>query len=139
MALLALNWRVWLVIALLFLFGLARRLYKQWRQRVAADRGPVPPLPARLRNGKGHTWVVFSTPLCATCGPLADELAAADPDGHVVRVDATRETELSRAYRIRSAPTVLLADSRGRVRERFVGAGAVREHLATLAGRSASG
>jgi hypothetical protein len=135
----AVNWRVWVVIGLVFLFALARRLYKQWRDRLAADQGAVPPLPQRLRNGKGRTWVVFGTPLCASCGPLAEELSQADPGGHVVRVDATRETELASAYRIRSAPTVLLADGRGRVQGRFVGAGAVREHLATVAGRAASG
>ena len=38
MVFLALNWRVWLVIGLLFLYGLARRMFRQWRRRRLAGR-----------------------------------------------------------------------------------------------------
>jgi hypothetical protein len=33
MVFLAVNWRVWAILGLLFLFGLLRRLYRSWRAR----------------------------------------------------------------------------------------------------------
>jgi hypothetical protein len=38
MVFLALNWRVWLIIGLVFLYGLGRRMFRQWRRRRAAAR-----------------------------------------------------------------------------------------------------
>jgi thioredoxin-like negative regulator of GroEL len=52
-------------------------------------------------------------------------LREADPDARVVRVDASREPLLADAFRIRSAPTVVLADAEGKVQLRLVGADAV--------------
>jgi thioredoxin-like negative regulator of GroEL len=43
----------------------------------------------------------------------------------VVTVDATRRPELAGAFRIRSAPTALLADAAGAVLTRLVGPEAV--------------
>ena len=121
---LAVGWRVWVVILLLFAFALARRLYRQWRLRIAADRGSLPLVPQQLLEGQ-RTWVVFTTPTCASCGPVTDRLREADPDAHVVTVDATKEPGLAADFRIRSAPTVLLADREGRVQRRYVGAPAL--------------
>jgi thioredoxin-related protein len=44
-------------------------------------------------------------------------------------VDATREPHLADAFRVRTAPTIVLADAAGRVRQRLVGAEAVRQTL----------
>ncbi len=38
MVILAVNWRVWAVLALLFVYALARRLFRSWRKRRAARR-----------------------------------------------------------------------------------------------------
>ena len=40
MVFLALNWRVWLVIGLVFLYGLGRRTFRQWRERRRLARRP---------------------------------------------------------------------------------------------------
>ena len=86
-------------------------------------------LPLHLVDGADRTWVVFTTPYCASCGPVTDRLRADDPAARVVTVDATREPALADAFRIRSAPTVLLADGDGEVQARLVGATAVEGYL----------
>jgi hypothetical protein len=121
--------RVAIVLAILFTLILARRLYRQWRARVAGDQRPVPRLPAALLDGAERTWVVFTTPMCASCGPVVERLQSADPDAHVITVDATREIPLADAFRVRSAPTVLLADGAGEVQARLVGAAAVDRYV----------
>lgn len=86
-------------------------------------------LPSHLVDGAERTWVVFTTPYCATCGPVTDRLRADDPAARVVTVDATREPALADAFRIRSAPTVLLAGADGEVLARLVGATAVESYF----------
>jgi Thioredoxin len=115
------------VLVLLFAVALAARLYRQWRTGLQDARPDHPTVPESLRAGAERTWVVFTSPYCATCGPVADRLEASDPQARVVRVDATREPHLASAFSVRSAPTVLLADGEGRVRARLVGAEAVEE------------
>lgn len=103
-----------------------------WRRRQEAlQRGPAehPPLPEALRAGAERTWVVFTSPYCASCGPAADRLRAADPGARVVTVDASRDRDLARAFRVRAAPTLLLADGDGRVRARLVGVEALDRWL----------
>lgn len=119
--------RIVVVITLLFLFALAKRAYRQWRARVAADRRPAPRLPRELLAGD-RNWVVFTTPFCASCGPVTEQLRRFDPDARVVTIDATREPHLAKAFRILTAPTALLADARGEVRARLVGAEAVADY-----------
>lgn len=124
--------RLLIVAALLVAFAAGRIAYDRRRRSIARDDAPVPRLPARLVDGEA-TWVVFTTPYCASCGPVVERLQGHGP---VVTVDATREPDLADAFRIRSAPTVLLADAAGEVQGRFVGAAAVDAYFQT--GRSAS-
>jgi hypothetical protein len=118
-------------IATLLVIGLlaGRALYLRWRASLHRDIGPTPPLPGRIVDGADRTWVVFTTPYCATCGPVTAQLGDRDPSARVVTVDATLETELADALRIRSAPTAVLADSSGEVQVRLVGAEAVRDYF----------
>jgi hypothetical protein len=121
--------RAIVVLVLLFAVALAARLYKQWRMGLQTDQPDHPTVPETLRAGAERTWVVFTSPFCATCGPVADRLQASDPGARVVKVDATREPHLADAFSVRSAPTVLLADRDGRVQARLVGAEAVESYV----------
>ena len=120
--------RALIVVGLLFGVALARRLYAQWRHRVHAEQPAHPLVPPALLDGAERTWVVFTTPWCATCGPLEERIRRADPGARVVEVDAARERFLAEAFSVRTAPTVLLADGEGRVKVRLVGPSAV-EHF----------
>jgi hypothetical protein len=117
------------VLVLLFAVALAARLYRQWRMELQTARPEHPTVPESLRAGAERTWVVFTSPYCATCGPVADRLEASDPGARVVKVDATREPHLADAFSVRSAPTVLLADRNGQVQARLVGAEAVEDYV----------
>ena len=119
--------RAIVVLALLFAVALVTRLYRQWREGVRTDRPEHPAVPASVLAGAERTWVLFTTPYCATCGPVEARLRALDPGARVVKVDATREPHLADAFSIRSAPTALLADAAGQVQERLVGADSVEE------------
>jgi hypothetical protein len=125
-----------LLIVGLIVIGLvvSKRMYLQWQARL--QRVPAATerrVPANLIAGADRTRVVFTTPYCATCGPVKDSLQADDPEARVVTVDATREPHLADAFEVRSAPTVLLADGDGAVRARLVGPQAVRDYLARTA------
>jgi len=117
-----------LAVVLLLAFGvlLVVRLYRSWRGGLVTEHPDHPLVPTALRGDAARTWVVFTTPYCASCGPVEASLRAHDPGARVVRVDATREPVLADAFRIRSAPTAVLADADGRVTERLVGAEAVQ-------------
>ena len=119
--------RALVVVAVLLAVALVTRLYRSRRAALAAEQPNHPLVPASLLGGAERTWVLFTTPYCATCGPVEDHLRAADPDARVVRVDATREPDLAHAFRVRTAPTIVLADAAGRVQQRLVGAEAVRQ------------
>ena len=120
------------VIVAAIVLGLivGRRMYVQWQARL--QRTPAsssPRVPSELLGDGDRTWVVFTTPFCASCGPVKEQLAAQDPSSEIVTVDATREPHLADAFSVRSAPTVLLADRAGTVQARLVGAPAVRDYL----------
>lgn len=118
-----------IVAAIVVMMVVGRRIYLQ---RVAAHQKAtprVPRVPAELLAGAQRTWVVFTTPYCASCGPVKEQLAADDPMARIVTIDATREPHLAGAFAVRSAPTVLLADAAGEVKARLVGAPAVRSYL----------
>ena len=122
--------RAIVVVAIIFAIALAGRLYRSWRGRVQSEQPAHPLVPASLLAGAARTWVLFTSPYCATCGPVEARLRASDPEARVVKVDATREPRLADAFSIRSAPTVLLADGAGNVTARLVGAEAVTEYVA---------
>jgi hypothetical protein len=113
--------RVFLVVAILFLLLLVPSIYRQRRQAATRPRRPLPPVPARLLAGAERTWVVFTTPYCASVGLVEAQLRAHDPGARLVEIDATLEPYLARAFDVRRAPTVLLADATGRVQARLVG------------------
>jgi hypothetical protein len=107
----------------------AKRMYVQRQARLQQPVATSRPVPPELLGDGDRTWVVFTTPYCASCGPVKEQLAAQDPSAHIATVDATREPRLADAFAVRSAPTVLLADADGAVRARLVGAPAVRDYL----------
>jgi Thioredoxin len=121
--------RALVVVVFLLAVALATRLYRSRRVALVAERPQHPLVPASLLDGADRTWVLFTTPYCATCGPVEEHLRAADPGARVVRVDATREPHLADAFRVRTAPTIVLADAAGRVQQRLVGAEAIRQAL----------
>lgn len=121
--------RVVVVVAVLAALLVAHLAYRAWQRRLAADDAPVPRLPGRIVDGAERTWVVFTTPYCASCGPVTERLRADDPHARVVTVDATVEQDLADAFRVRTAPTVLLADHAGDVHARLVGAAAVHGYF----------
>lgn len=116
------------------LVALTTLRYRRARAGMDSDRHGDPRVPAALLDGADRTWVLFTTRYCASCGPIEERLRAADPAARVVRVDATREPGLAGAFAIRSAPTVLLADARGRVAARLVGAAAVDRYVTATQG-----
>ncbi len=105
--------RVAVVACLVALFVLARMLHARHRRALQLPAEPGTRLPARLLGPARRTWLVFTTPYCASCGPVARRLEEIDPEASVVTVDATREPELARALSVRSAPTAVLADGDG--------------------------
>ena len=121
--------RAAVVVAIVFAIALAGRLYRSWRGRLQSEQPAHPLVPASLLAGAARTWVLFTSPYCATCGPVEARLRASDPGARVVKVDATREPHLAEAFSVRSAPTVLLADGAGNVTARLVGADAVDSYV----------
>ena len=115
-----------IVIGILIGCVIARRMYRQRLQRLHDDNAPAPRLPNEIVAGSDRTWVVFTTKYCAQCGPIEQLLRRTQPDDRVVTIDAAREPLLAKAQRIKSAPTVLLANDRGHVEQRLVGSEAVR-------------
>ena len=121
--------RAVIVVVILLAVALAGRLYRAWRARLQDEKPVHPLIPTSLRAGAHRTWVIFTSPYCATCGPVEARLRASDPGARVVKVDATREPDLADAFSIRSAPTALLADGDGNVTARLVGAAAVDNYV----------
>lgn len=126
--------RLLVVAALVAAFAVAPVLHRRRLRRLGEHPAGAAPLPERLVAGSARTWVLFTTPWCATCGPVEERLRAHDPEARIVTVDATEERELAGALGVRSAPTALLADDLGRVRTRLVGPEAVDRYVLTSAG-----
>jgi hypothetical protein len=80
-----------------------------------------PALPDDLRGERPATWVIFTTPYCASCNAVQAQLEAAFPHHEVRKVDATERTDLADAYEVRRAPTTIVADAAGTIVERLVG------------------
>lgn len=116
------------VVALAFAARVALQRRRRWS---GAEALPGARFPGWVTNGAARTWVVFTTPYCASCGPIVEHLEGADPGARVVTVDASRHTALARDFAVRRAPTVFEADGRGRPVRRFSGADAVRQAVPT--------
>jgi hypothetical protein len=121
--------RLLVVAALVAVIAAAPGWYRRRQARVRRGPETHPAVPAHLLDGADRTWLLFTTPWCATCGPVEEQLRASDPEARVVKVDATRQPDLAGTFSVRTAPTALLADEKGRVRARLVGPEAVTEYL----------
>lgn len=124
--------KILIVAAVVVVLVIGRRWYLGWKTGLQREHRPHPRVPGSLLAGAERTWLVFTSPYCAACGPVQEHLAGADPGSRLVTVDVTREPHLAGAFHVRSAPTVLLADAAGEVQARLVGAQAVRDYLATV-------
>ena len=107
-------------------FALRIALHRRRRWSGAAAL-PGARFPFRLIQGAERTWVVFTSPYCASCGPVLDHLGTVDPTARVVTVDASQELGLARDFAVRRAPTVFEADDRGQPVRRLDGVDAVRQ------------
>ena len=126
--------RLVVVALLLAAFAVAPALHRRRLGRMQDHPADATTsLPGHLVEGAARTWVLFTTPWCATCGPVEARLRAHDPEARFVTVDATEQRDLAGALGVRRAPTVLLADDRGRVQARLVGPEAVDRYVVTSA------
>ncbi|OWY63346.1 hypothetical protein B7486_53615 [cyanobacterium TDX16] len=94
----------------------------RWQQGGVAAGGVVP---AGLVPAGQTSWLVLTTPWCASCGPVVERLEA-DGELPVVVVDVAERPDVSRALDLRQAPTVLRVGPEGEVLERRNGAAPVR-------------
>lgn len=69
------------------------------------------------------SWLVLTTPWCASCGPVVERLEA-QGELPVVVLDVAERPDVSRALDLRQAPTVLRVGPDGEVLERRTGASA---------------
>ncbi len=126
-------------LAIVVILGIAVAvLALRYRRGLAADaalgganEGTCwPEVPAvHLAAGAPCTWLIFSTPWCASCEHVERILAEAFPHHAVRTIDATVELDLGDRYEVKRAPTTLLADHDGNVLERLVGPEAVHEFV----------
>ena len=122
--------RLLIVLAVVAVVVAARPALAALRQR--DDRAPLPDdrLAEFAVRGVDRTWLVFTTPFCASCGPVMDELRATFPGDAVVGLDAVEHGELIQALGVRRSPTVFEVDASGRVLDRLIGAEAARSRMA---------
>jgi thiol-disulfide isomerase/thioredoxin len=107
------------------------------RRSIERDRGrdgDWPALPERLR-GAGPTWVIFTTPYCASCRPLHDAISRAHPGDTVIDLDVSDEPDVAASYAVQRAPTTVRAAGDGRIVARLAGADAVTDLLHAEAAR----
>ena len=121
--------RVLAVLAVLTVIGAARPLLARALRRDKAAALPGARLGGFAVPGADRTWVVFTTPYCATCGPLMEEIQRVLPDDGVVGIDATEHAALTRELGVRRSPTVFEIDASGRIIDRMIGAEAARSRL----------
>lgn len=81
-------------------------------------------------DGAHRTWIVFTTPFCATCGPVERLLRERFREDAVVRAEVEEWAETAQALGVRRAPTVVRVDAEGAVELMLPGPDAIREHLA---------
>ncbi len=95
--------------------------YRTRARRLSGLRTAEPAVEPALTAGAPRTWVVFTTPYCAACGPVIERITALDGTARLVVIDVGDRPDLARRHDVRAAPTVLLADATGAVRARLVG------------------
>jgi hypothetical protein len=112
--------RVVIVVALVLVSAAVAWAAGRWQ-----TRGGVPGavVPQGLVPAGESSWLVLTTPWCASCGPVIERLQAAG-ELPVVVVDLAERPDISRALDVRQAPTVLRVGADGAVLERRAGAGA---------------
>jgi len=126
--------RVIVLVGLLAVVAVVAVIYRRRKVADIADQGvDLPALPAELAEPGTPTWVIFTTPYCASCGAVEAMLHEGYPHDRVLVVDATERPDLADRYRVRRAPTVVGAGPDGQIRHRLVGPESVRGHLATTA------
>ena len=121
------------VLFVVFLVVLGKRVLHQKfaaRRRRRPQAGAV--FPSTMTGGRDRTWVLFTTPFCATCPQVEAQLAKHDPGTTVVKVDASRDTQLATRFAVMTAPTLLLAARDGSVLGRYVGTDAAVKAARTI-------
>ena len=129
--------RLLVLVALAAVVAVVTVLY---RRRRAADeaRGAFddatgaalwPALPDDLQGDHQATWLILSTPVCASCSAVQATVAESFPHHRVLKVDVTERPELGDRYDVKRAPTTIVADSTGAVVERLVGPEAVMDFI----------
>jgi len=93
---------------------------------------------AHLSTDAPCTWLIFTTPWCASCEQVRSLLTDAFPHHEVRTIDATVDIALGEAYDVQRAPTTLLVDHHGGVLERLVGPEAVLEFTGTASAAATS-
>lgn len=124
--------RVLAVLAVLSLLAAARPLLTRSRRRADDAALPDEHLVEHAVVGAARTWIVFTTPYCATCGPVIDEIGRSFPDDGLVTLDASEHHALADRLGVRRSPTVFEIDAEGSVVSRTIGAEATRAHLAAV-------
>ncbi len=92
----------------------------QWLRNYFADRH----FPERFDrsdvglNGSGALIVEFTTPYCYECKEALPVLEAASKihSSHLAVVDASDRPDLARKYGIKTTPTILVVDRKGKVK-----------------------
>ena len=121
------------VLFVVFLVVLGKRvLHQKFAARRSRRPQPGATLPASITGGRDRTWVLFTTPFCATCAQVEGQLAQHDPGTIVVKVDASRDTQLASRFAVMTAPTLLLAGRDGSVLGRHVGTEAAVKAARTI-------
>jgi hypothetical protein len=120
--------RLLLVVVLVAVMAVVTLRYRRGPAPSDVDLGLL--LPDTLLGATPHTWIVFSTPYCATCGPVENLLRQRFPDDEVRRVDVSAWPDVVHALGVRRAPTVVRADQAGAIELQLAGPEAIRAHLA---------
>jgi len=116
-----------LLVALAMAVAIVVSLVLRKRRPDAPTQGSFH-MPTQLDRGDftspNHPWLVavFTSATCNTCADVATKATVlASRDVAVQRIDYTENPDLHRRYYIDAVPTLLIADSRGVVRNGFLG------------------